>query len=498
MTLEELKLNYPIGTTFKVIKDYKQAKIGDIVKLTKYSDIYFAYFSNDDYEDVPLYLPHYSTPEVELYEVNEFKKGDYIVLLDTLTTDTSFPKNHIFKQRQNHHYLLSELDISGSKANGWCLVNFSKKDCSTNYNWRYATPEEIDMYNFSNKPFDVTTLQTEKPVEKSLVGRYLKAKVDNPWSIRNCKKNDYLIITDSNHCYVINDKNKTEWTFANDYTNGLPHSDFELMPEGFYPDQVKEEWVPKVGDWIYLIKSYRNLPIGTVAKINDSDVCPLSNPEESCFCISNYVGFACMPFKSHCRKAEPHEIPVNEPTEVTKSSMNKSQAIEYFKQFNIVEGTRYISNNAVRDENLYINKADERWNFVERHTTGEEKAITRWLDCGARYLWYESNPHLAIIIPDYVECNSKIYYVEGLVDFDSYKLKSKENEKIIAHKRLCNPLWQYNGKSFDEIISKSFKKSSGYFKWEHTNIYTHEEPVKQKVNKTNRLEMLPLKQMQIL
>jgi len=217
MTREELKLKYPIGTTFKVIKNYEEAKVGDVVKLIKYANSEsssWACFSNDDYKDVKLYLPYYSTPEVELYEVNEFKKGDYIVLLDTPTTDTSFPKNHIFKQIKNYHYLLSELDINGSKTNGWGLVNFSKKDYRTNYNWRYATPEEIDMYNFNNKPVSV---------EKSLVGRYLKAKVARPWGISNCKKNDYLIITDSNHCYVINDKNKTEWTFANNITNGLPH-----------------------------------------------------------------------------------------------------------------------------------------------------------------------------------------------------------------------------------------------------------------------------------
>lgn len=749
MTREELKLKYPIGTTFKVIKNYEEAKVGDVVKLIKYANSEsssWACFSNDDYKDVKLYLPYYSTPEVELYEVSEFKKGDYIVLLDTLTTDTSFPKNHIFKQIKNYHYLLSELDINGSKTNGWCLVNFSKKDYRTNYNWRYATETEIAEYNRLGKPYDVTTLQTEKPIEKSLVGRYLKAKVASPWGISDCKKNDYLIITDSNHCYVINDKNKTEWTFANNITNGLPHSDFELMPEGFtpdndkttetmetlpdkwcikvtdenkdiltqwvtshsdfekgiylpikewvinemydgsyqnwnlslpanyteitldqfkqlvlkqsdkpqfevgkwyksnigtnywyyikvesveykndnifkvrgvcirenpskfefsywdskdsisqalelgpltdlseiqstlpdgHPDKIKpminmqeiqeeakrrfpigckfksisgdtfvleldqvvysihdtniyahdgagllygdskwaellelpesESWVPKVGDWIYLIKSYRNLPIGTVAKINDSDVCSLSNPEESCFCISNYVGFACRPFKSHCRKAEPHEIPANKLSEVAKLSMNKFQAIEYFKQFNIVEGTRYIATRNVRGKNPYISKADKRWNFVESHITGEKRAITNWLDCGDSCLWQENNPYLAIIIPDYVQYNSKMYYVNNVIDFNTYELKCNNGELINVSINNCNPLWQYNGKSFDEIIFRGiaseledFKFFTPLVKYYKFDIDPFEEPVKQKVNKTNRLEMLPLKQMQIL
>lgn len=669
MTLEELKLKYPIGTTFKVIKDYREAKSGDIVKLTKYpdSDTNFAYFSNDDYENVPLNLPHYSNPEIELYEesvsINEFKKGDYIVLLNTPTTDTSFPKNYIFKQREDYHYLLSELDMNGSKTNGWSLVNFIKKGYSINYNWRYATETEIAEYNRLGKPYDVTTLQTEKPVEKSLVGRYLKALVDYPngteykknsyieikkddlkgnvycikrmkfgWGSYNWKKAEVELMPEGftpDHVLKQSDKSQFEvgkWYKSNvganywyyikvksvEYenntiikVNGETINNISEFEENYYwnnennidqalklgpltdlseiqsalpddhPDKIKpiinmqeiqeeakrrfpigckfkstagntfvlgldqdvysihgtdiyahggagllysnnkwakllelpesELWVPKVGDWIYLIKSYRNLPIGTVAKINDSDVCPLSNPEESCFCISNYVGFACMPFKSHCRKAEPHEIPVNEPTEVTKSSMNKSQAIEYFKQFNIVEGTRYIASHNVRGKNPYISKADKRWDFVEIHTTVEKKAITDWLDCGNFYLWHKNNPHLAIIIPDYVEYNSKLYYVNNVIDFNTYGLKCNNGELINVSINNCNPLWQYNGKSFDEIIFRGiaseledFKFFTPLVKYYKFDIDPFEEPVKQKVNKTNRLEMLPLKQMQIL
>lgn len=243
MTREELKLKYPIGTTFKVIKDYEEAKVGDVVKLIKYANSEsssWAYFSNDDYKDVKLYLPYYSTPEVELYEVNEFKKGDYIVLLDTPTTDTSFPKNHIFKQIKNYHYLLSELDINGSKTNGWCLVNFSKKDYRTNYNWRYATETEIAEYNRLGKPYDVTTLQIEKPVEKSLVGRYLKYIGNN--HIRLPQYGDYFRIDSMDNHGLFRLKDNTprcSWV-PEDVLNNTCKS-FKLIPEGFHPDQVKEE-----------------------------------------------------------------------------------------------------------------------------------------------------------------------------------------------------------------------------------------------------------------
>lgn len=166
MTLEEVKTKYPIGTTFKVISDYKDAKIGDIVKLTGYPNEFttWAKFTNDKYTNICLNLPHFYEPEVELYNVNEFVKGDYIVCLDTPEKDTSFPKNYIFKQRENGDYLLSELDVGGSKTNGWCLINYNKKSISTtpSYNWRYATPEEIAEYNRLGKPYDVTTLNKVK------------------------------------------------------------------------------------------------------------------------------------------------------------------------------------------------------------------------------------------------------------------------------------------------------------------------------------------------
>src|SRR5690606_38585790 len=84
----------------------------------------------------------------------------------------------------------------------------------------------------------------------------------------------------------------------------------DLLPAG-HPDKLidEEKWIPEVGDWIYLTQTYGGLPIGTVAKINESDAYPLNDPNSNCFCISDYVGFACMPYKSHCRKALPHEIP---------------------------------------------------------------------------------------------------------------------------------------------------------------------------------------------
>lgn len=97
---------------------------------------------------------------------NEFKKGEYIVTLDNMSSGHSFPKNFIFKQRTTDTYLRSELDANSSSGNG--LMYYAKINSSGK--WRYATKEESDEYERRGKPFDVTEL--DKP--KFIVGKWYK------------------------------------------------------------------------------------------------------------------------------------------------------------------------------------------------------------------------------------------------------------------------------------------------------------------------------------
>lgn len=113
----------------------------------------------DQYEVIPK----------EIKIENMFKKDDYIVVLDSPKEDEYFPRNYVFKQKMNHSYLMSQLDASGDEDNGWTRINFTKKDCDTNYDWRYATQEEIAEYEKLGKPFDVTTLQ-----KKEIIPEYLE------------------------------------------------------------------------------------------------------------------------------------------------------------------------------------------------------------------------------------------------------------------------------------------------------------------------------------
>lgn len=88
-----------------------------------------------------------------------FKKGDYIVLIDQpINMDgdkigwdsRSFKQNHIYKQKEDHKYLMTELDSGGSGNNGWSCYDFKYK------NWRFATQQEIEHYKFLEGPYDVT------------------------------------------------------------------------------------------------------------------------------------------------------------------------------------------------------------------------------------------------------------------------------------------------------------------------------------------------------
>lgn len=94
------------------------------------------------------------TNNVNKITSNEFKKGEYIVLIDY---SPSFSTNYIYKQRENYYYLRAKLDNDGDRNNG--NIKFQKKNP---YNWRYATQEEIDEYERRGKPYDVTELQKKE------------------------------------------------------------------------------------------------------------------------------------------------------------------------------------------------------------------------------------------------------------------------------------------------------------------------------------------------
>lgn len=87
---------------------------------------------------------------------DKFKKGDYIVTLD-VTIDSKCARNDFcFKQREDGSFIKPEIDLKDSKTNSHCALTFDKSEGLED--WRYATKDEIEIYNELKKPFDVTAL----------------------------------------------------------------------------------------------------------------------------------------------------------------------------------------------------------------------------------------------------------------------------------------------------------------------------------------------------
>lgn len=143
---------------------------------------------------------------------NMFKKGDYIVITKDVGS-SSFKYNYCYKQRENYHYLRSELDSYSHEYNELCVIS-----SKCNSNWRYATKEEENEYNRLNKPFDVTTLVKNQPIMNNeewvpqvneWVVRTTTCKMENRWKegyvfkvLKIC--GDTAIENDSYHHKIIN------------------------------------------------------------------------------------------------------------------------------------------------------------------------------------------------------------------------------------------------------------------------------------------------------
>lgn len=91
---------------------------------------------------------------------NEFKKGDYIVLLTSCDGgncwSNSIPVNHVYKLKEDYDkkHFYPELDINGSKNNGWHTTK-NDNEYKSRMTARAATAEEIAAYDKENKPVHI-------------------------------------------------------------------------------------------------------------------------------------------------------------------------------------------------------------------------------------------------------------------------------------------------------------------------------------------------------
>lgn len=226
--------------------------------------------------------------ELQEKPIDMFQQGDYIVLLKK-SDNKYFTQNYIYLQCQNYYKMYTNTDSVGERTNGG--AEFKDKD-----DWRYATSEEIVEYERLGKPFDVTTLK------KSLIGRYLKALVDSP-NGGSVKKGEYGLITDENLLHVDFESQKNySCSCALDYPEH-----YELMPIGFIPPD-KEEWIPKPGEWVVMIKEYSDLKKEKTYQIVEQQL-----EGNKKYWVLNHIGktnsFSAPEKDTSFRKALPHEIP---------------------------------------------------------------------------------------------------------------------------------------------------------------------------------------------
>jgi hypothetical protein len=177
-TIEKLKRLYPVGTKFIPAHTPGSSEFCIITDDTTFEDIKDGYI----YAAIPQGLydathnPKYGDTNLNRVvwrngvfakiiepvksEIQEFKKGDYIVVL----VPNDEWDNRIFKQREDNSCLKPELNLNGSNNDGWSLIKANKQT-----NWRAATPEEIEAYNQG-----VTNIKDIKSITKVEEGKWYR------------------------------------------------------------------------------------------------------------------------------------------------------------------------------------------------------------------------------------------------------------------------------------------------------------------------------------
>lgn len=296
--LEQAKLKYPVGTKYKCPENVGssphiyEVKEGDIIK---YWDS-----SNNSIDIIGKGYLYYCGKWAEIISTSEVKQeskslvGRYLKALVNEPQSTTYKIGDIVlltKDYRDGTYLIEgkwTYTPNNKTSSHWILIpeGFTPDSIKPQF--------EVDKWykgEFNNKYIKVSRFEKCDGFNKIYYTELIK-------------NGQFQIISD----YWASDSLEE---FA--LNNPVNLSEIQqYLPDG-HPDKLVKttEWIPQVGDWIYLIESYGGLPVGTVAKINESQTYPLNDPNSNCFSISDYVGFPCMPFKSYCRKAEPHEIPVD-------------------------------------------------------------------------------------------------------------------------------------------------------------------------------------------
>ena len=174
--------------------------------------------------------------------LNEFKKGDYIVVLHPKREDTLWIKH-------NWCYV-----HNGKDTNYFYTDKCSRHECTSDYRitfdssfWRYATDEEFLEYNRLGQPYDVTTLTTPRYDYKFKVGD----KVEIIQSVYGCTTEcigEVVTILELGDYYGIPGYKTTPTKGLSEYEGAIGEESFRLYeapetnPNKAVHCTTQEEW----------------------------------------------------------------------------------------------------------------------------------------------------------------------------------------------------------------------------------------------------------------
>lgn len=390
--------------------------------------------------EIQQYLPDNHPDKIKVMEnkVKEWSAGTYVVITG------QYHSTKIGEVHKLDNYINDEF-VNITSSVGLACMPF-KSVCK----W-FATKNEA-------KEFAKTLT---KPMEsKSLVGRYLKYIGNN--TIKLPKYGDYFQITvEKSGCNLLrlsDNAANCSWVYE-DVKNGTCKS-FELMPEGFNPNEVKSEWIPQVGDWV-IVKNYeqagrgngiltKNLVTQLLKKEDYPNASGCYSDSECTFVVKekyNYFGI----LNNHIiRKAEPHKIPV-------EVNILKTQEVikEMSKEELLAEAKRkYPSKTKVKG----LNNQDG-YIVWENHFTYYHKAVI----CDDDGIWIgidETQGNYRTQIYNKKENKwAEIIELPESKTFDlSYtkiRVNSPEESRLVQEKAFeLGWKWQSSGKNFIALNSK--------------------------------------------
>lgn len=243
--LEEAKRRYPVGTIIKLangnITDVKENLYFDTSCLNViWNDGYGMIYDNGKWAEI-ISEPEEKVEEIPQFEVGKWYKYNEWYLKYSHTRDDIF--------------IASE------------YISYDKKYVSNlnNFTCGFADNDKVLITDLSEIQQYLPDGHPDKVIKaKSLVGRYLKALVDYPNS-GDVKKGEYGKIINNYTADFPSQKNyacEVAISKLND-SNTIYDDRYELMPEGFNPDEVKEE----IPEYVECVKSYTDVILGKIYKV---------------------------------------------------------------------------------------------------------------------------------------------------------------------------------------------------------------------------------------